>query len=380
MAGGFADVTLVGHPYAPIGMGEHLRCTFRAMRSVGVRPKLIDLYQLHLPEPEQLCEFGPAISDATNGVEIHHLNGDELPQSEVTMAARFGPPSRYRIIYPLWELSRYPEEWARGLEKFDEIWAPSRFIFDALVSVVSKPVIHMPLASEAIITNFLSRRWFGIEENSYVFLFFFDVRSYVERKNPQGVLAAFRKLVSARPYGKFTLVLKVNSDQKNDSAAQDLRRACADLGARVMFIDKTLSDNETKNLIRNCDCFISLHRSEGFGKGLCEAMSLGKPVIGTAYSGNLDFMNHENALMVDFKEIPVSPGQYPYAEGQVWADPSVEHACTQMTKLVDNPSLGAGLGREALLTTRLHFSYRAAGARYLKRLSEINNLKQGCLI
>src|SRR5512136_3068638 len=95
---------------------------------------------------------------------------------------------------------------------------------------------------------------------------------------------------------------------------------------RVIVIWKVFSDNEMRNLIRCCDCFVSLHRSEGFGLGMAEAMYMGKPVIATAYSGNLAFMNESISCLVDYKLIPVEEGQYPFPKGQVWADPDLDQA------------------------------------------------------
>ncbi len=140
---------------------------------------------------------------------------------------------------------------------------------------------------------------------------------------------------------------------------------------RLIIIDKILTDNEMKNLVRCCDCFVSLHRSEGYGRGLAEAMFLGKPVVATGYSGNLDFMDETNSCLVRYSLIDVEEGQYPYAKGQVWAEPDIDHAVYYMLKLLDDRGYGRKLGEIASRHIRTYFSYRAIGLRYKNRLEEI---------
>lgn len=366
------DIGLIGHPFAPIGMGEHVRCSFRAFRSVGVEPRVIDIYGLNPPEPDVLEEVQPFLSQSLCPINIFHINGDEVEQALATLEYRKGPAQRFNIIYPAWELSRYPQEWARQLDRFDEIWAPSQFIADALRDAVSRPVVHMPLACEVIVSSFLGRRRFGIPETAYAFLFFFDLRSYASRKNPDAVLAAFGKLLEGRRFANAVLVLKVNGAETAPVELESLKTRLQTYRDRVVLIDRTMTDNEVKNLVRTCDSFVSLHRSEGFGRGLVEAMYLAKPVIGTRYSGNLDFMNDDNSLLVDCELIPLKPGEYPHWRGQVWADADVDQAARHMLYLVDHPQRGRELGRRAARDVRGQFGLRPTGLRYLDRLQSLS--------
>ena len=365
------DIALVGHPFAPIGMGEHVRCVFRALRSVGVAPGIVDIYGLNPPEPDAKEELAPHMAPTTRWLNVFHINGDEVDLALATLAYRPGPAEAHNVIYPAWELARYPEAWARELERFDEVWAPSHFIQESIAPVVNRPVVHMPLACEVILSYFLGRRAFGIPENTFAFLFFFDLRSYASRKNPDAVVSAFRKLLSRRPYAECALVLKVNGADVAPGAFAALRARLADLRDRVVLIDRTLTDNEVKNLVRCTDCFVSLHRSEGFGRGLAEAMYLGKPVICTGYSGNMDFTTSDTALLVDYTLVPVGEGEYPHWQDQVWADPDVEQASSHMAKVLDQPAFARDLGRRAALRIRTQFGYRAAGVRYASRLQQV---------
>jgi glycosyltransferase involved in cell wall biosynthesis len=367
-AGG--TVCLVGHPFAPIGMGEHVRCSYRALRSVAIRPAITDIYGLQEPTAEQAGEYGATRRDAAGDINIFHINGDEVQQA-LSHLAHHGPVTGYNIIYPAWELAQYPQQWAAELERFDEIWAPSKFIQGALESACRRPVFHMPLACEVLLTGFLSRRYFEIPESDYVFLFFFDVRSYLQRKNPEAVIAAFRRLLREHRYCNARLVLKVNGAELAPAVMDGLLDELRDIDDRITVITRPMSDNETKNLVRCCDCFVSLHRSEGFGRGMSEAMYLGKPVIGTGYSGNLEFMTDETSMLVPYELVPVGENAYPHWKNQVWAEPDVDFAVHRMGQLVREPRLGRTLGRRASLHIRTNFSYRSTGVRYRRRLDQI---------
>jgi glycosyltransferase involved in cell wall biosynthesis len=364
------SISLVGHPYAPIGMGEHIRCSYRALRSVAMKPFLTDIYKLAPPGTEELQEFSGACTDQPSDINIFHINGDEVEQSLAHLSSN-NHRGGYNIIYPAWELARYPEEWAVHLDGFDEIWAPSQFIKESIDVACDKPVIHMPLACEVMLSSLLSRRYFDIPEADYVFLFFFDVRSYVTRKNPHGVIEAFHRLLESKPYSKTRLILKVNGAEKAPEVMQELNANLKGIANNVTILGQLMSDNEVKNLVRCCDCFISLHRSEGYGRGIAEAMTLGKPVIATGFSGNMDFMNQEVSFPVKYSLIPLISGEYPYYENQVWADPDIEDATNYMVNLIDSPRLGRAVGNKAYLHMKKNFSYGAIGLAYRMRLEKI---------
>ena len=249
-------------------------------------------------------------------------------------------------MIPQWELSTFPEPWARQLDRFDEVWAPSAFIRDAIAPVVTRPVTLIPGSTGIKLGRFLGRRHFGISESAYAFLFAFDLRSYQQRKNPLAVVDAFAEVMRARPSRDLVLIVKVAGTVARPDAAQALRERLRDrtvnLGlGRALIIERDLTDAETKNLVRCCDCFVSLHRSEGFGRFLAEAMLLGKPVIATGYSGNMEFMTPEVSCLVNYRLVPVGEAEYPFWTGQVWADPDVDEPVDWMTRLVDDPALGA---------------------------------------
>ena len=366
-----SGLAIVGYPFLPIGMGEHARSTFRAFRAAGAEPSLLDVADHRGdPDPDLDRDFRPFLSAGAGAVNLFCVNGDEAARVIETVG-RKAFDGAYNIIYPAWELARYPEPWAKVLRQFDEVWAPSAFIQAAIAGVVSKPVVHMPLAVDLKLSAFLGRRHFGIPEDAFVVLFFFDFSSFADRKNPSAVLQAFERLAARRPDAQIHCVIKSRGGADADAAQTALEDRLAALAPRAQAIYGDLADNEIKNLVRVCDVFVSLHRSEGFGRGMAEAMAMGRPAIATGYSGNLDFMTPQTSLLVDYDLVPVAKGAYPHGDGQVWAEASPEHASRLIEKLLDDPAEARAMGQRARRHIRQNFSVRAIGQRYIERLREI---------
>jgi len=373
--GADGNIVLVGHPLAPIGIGEHIRCTFRAFRSIGVKVGIREIYPVLDADRDLVAECRDnLVQHFSPDLNIFNINGDQVEPTLLHFATDL-PINAYNVVYPMWELSKYPKEWAKQLNRFDEIWAPSKFTHASIAAAVTKPVVYMPLAGQINLKTFLGRRHFHIPESSFTFLFFFDLTSYIERKNPFAVLEAFDRVCSKRPDDDLCLVIKLKGGEMRAEHQDIFSDYLARLKGRLIVIDKVLTDNEIKNLVRCCDCFVSLHRSEGFGLGLITAMFLGKPVVATAYSANLDFMNESNSCLVRYELRPVPPGAYPFGEGQVWADPDIDHAVEHMLKLVSDRDYARALGKEASRHIRVNFSYRATGLRYIDRIREIAGIR-----
>jgi glycosyltransferase involved in cell wall biosynthesis len=366
-------VSLIGHPFAPIGKGEDMRCYYRAFKAVGIRPHVVNVYEGEPHDRELEREFADDLrKTSAGGIDIFCINGDEVEPVLSHLGSR-RTPAHFSVVVPFWELSRYPTSWARQLARFDEIWTASAFIRDAIEPELDRPVTIIPSSTGFKPGHSAGRRYFRIPESAYAFLFAFDLRSFHERKNPLAVVEAFAEVIRARPTRDIVLVVKMSGADARPEPAAEIRgrlaERTADLGlGRVSLIEGDLTDRETKDLVRCCDCFVSLHRSEGFGRFLAEAMLLGRPVIGTAYSGNMEFMNPEVSCLVDFRLVPVAPGAYPFWEDQVWAEPNLEAAIDWMIRLVDDPAWGRRLGQHGSTHIRSCFSYRAVGLQYLERL------------
>ena len=377
-------LVLVGYPFVAYARGWTTISFFRSFQTINQKAFVCDVFS-HQEKKRPMdiaieSELeGVLVSRPGSGINIYHLNGDEIDISLARLQHRL-PDGAYNIVYPFWELSKYPAPWAEKLKLFDEIWAPSQFIHNALEKSVKKPIVHMPLPVELKFSTFMGRQDFGFPESSFLFLSFLDFRSYVDRKNPFASIEVFEKICESKPFADVQLVLKFHGGKDSSNAQAGCQRFLerihqSPFANQIILVDRILSENEVKNLIRCCDCFISLHRSEGFGLVMAEAMYLAKPVIATAYSSNIDFMDEQTAYMVNYKLIPVGVEQYPYADGQVWADPDVEKAAEFALKLLDNPASGRGIEQRASQRIRTHFSYLAMGLRYKQRIDTIISKK-----
>ena len=360
------SVAVVGHPFGPLGISRVARCSFASFRAAGADVKLVDVWKPDPGSRARPARAGRRQRDLAD-CNLFHLNGDEIDGALEHLGGL--PNGSRNVICPMWELPRYPSEWARQLEQFDEVWAGSRFIADAIRPAVAMPVVHLPLATQLFPRPLRSRRYFGIPEGSYAFLFSFDMRSYVGRKNPWAVLSAFARFLVHRPLAQACLVLKVHGTTHSPKLADELRRRIAELDARAVLIDRQMDENDAHALTYACDAYVSLHRAEGYGLALAEAMCLGKPVVATSYSGNMDFMAPDVARLIPYQLVPVPEGGYPHWRDQVWADPDIDAAAAAMLELYDDPDAGRRMGRRASEHMQAHFSFRATGLRYVAQMS-----------
>ncbi|TVR51428.1 MAG: glycosyltransferase family 1 protein [Puniceicoccaceae bacterium] len=211
---------------------------------------------------------------------------------------------------------------------------------------------------------------FDLPRDRFHFLFMYDLNSYQERKNPAAVIRAFRRAFPDPDAARVGLVIKVHSLRGNEAAFASLREQLADLpGARL--IAETLPRARVYALLAACDAFVSLHRSEGFGLAVAEAMFLGKPVISTDWSATAEFVNQSNGFPVRASTIRLTESIGPYARGQEWADPDLDHAAHQMRRCAEDAALRDAVGRAAAATIRERFSPKTIGERYRRRLQTI---------
>ncbi|MFY8042162.1 MAG: glycosyltransferase [Rhodoferax sp.] len=182
----------------------------------------------------------------------------------------------------------------------------------------------------------------GLSDSDFVVLAMADVRSSLARKNPFGAIAAFRQGLGT--HTNAVLVLKVSGADHDPTTFASLQAALH--GSRVVLLLDRLSMDEQWQLYAACDVFISLHRAEGYGLPMAEAMAIGRPVVGTGWSGNLDFMNTTNSALVDYKLVEINDPQGVYA-GSTWAEPSVAHAAEWLVRLHSSPDFRSELGRMA---------------------------------
>ena len=342
--GDWPGVNLIGYATGGLGLGETLRRFAEALDEAGLPFCVMDV-QVNLGErgrDERLARW--LVSEPRHPVNLLFVNADQLPDVRRHLGeAVFA--GRRSIGYWFWELEGFPAAWHGGFDLVDEVWTATRFVQQALAAHSGKPVriVPHPVVLPTGITP--DRAALGLPADPFLFLFTFDVHSFLSRKNPQGAIAAFRRAFPADDQ-RAALVLKSINGARAPQALEVLREAAGG-DPRILFIDGFLPYERAMSMVAACDAYVSLHRSEGFGQGLAEAMALGKPVVATAYSGNMDFMDDGTAALVPAGRVALGPQDYPYGEGQVWAEPDVEAAAKLMRRLVDEPAWGHSLGQAA---------------------------------
>lgn len=359
-----------GYFQGEFGVAEAARDSVKALRAVDVRCALNNLVSAgHRYGDASFTEFTDRNPYAVNLV---HVNADETPAFWAAKGREYGR-GRYNIGVWFWELERFPARWASHFEHCDEIWVKSEFCRQSIAKVSPVPVTNVGnavvLSGEDCVPD---RAAFGLEPDEYVFLFVFDFLSVVERKNPGATMEAFRRAFGGDE--KVTLLIKsINAHHVPEKAAA-LKKSLA--GQRVRFIDEHLDRATMLSLMASADSFVSLHRSEGFGLGMAQAMYLGKPVIATGYSGNMEFMTRENSFVVDHHMVELERDYGPYERGNIWAEPSVEHAASLMRLVVDNRLLAAERGARAAQDIRSALSLEVIGRRMEGRMRQVAGATQ----
>ena len=332
-------ICVAGYLRAELGLGELGRLAIKAAKSaaVDVGAYVYDLTQSRQLHPIQEVERGDL------NVNVVAVTGDQMS----SFAKRVGDgffQGRYNIGLWAWELEDVPDYYLEGLQYVDEVWTLSKFARNAIARMTDKPVHVFPMPIDAPSwTSRIDRKTLGLPEG-FLFLFCFDLFSVLERKNPLGLVDAFKSAFT--PGEGPTLVIKAINGSHRELEVERIK--CAAAGRPDIIVLDDYLDFETNTaLMASCDCYVSLHRSEGYGLTLAEAMALGKPVIATGYSGNLDFMNEDNSYLVPWTKTPVPAGCDPYPEGALWADPDLNAAVKLMRKLADGPAQAALTGNRA---------------------------------
>lgn len=364
-------VTVVGYLRAASGVGEAGRLTLRTLAYNGLTAEGLDV-DLHATANIENSVDKLLVPRGRGRIQLFHVNADQFG----IVLDHLGPALRsaaYRIIAPFWELAGFPDAWLPSLELADEVWAPTRFIQRAIVrKLPGKPVIHMPLALRSLPVEPVPRDRYDLPSDAFLFFFSFDYLSFVQRKNPLGAVEAFRQAFGSGRgrYGRVGLVIKTLNADKAPDAARAFREAL-DGAPDIHLIEATLSRDEVQGLMMSMDAVLSLHRSEGLGLLLAEAMALGKPVISTDYSASTELVTPASGYPVDFRLVPLAETDYPFAKGQVWAEPDRDHAAWQLRRVVADASERARKVHAARSLLERNHSFDTVGLRHLRRFGEI---------
>ncbi len=355
-------VNVIGRAAAPTGVGEACRGSLAALTAAGV-PHV--LWSLGSSAFEHHARAG-APQGAPYEVDLLHVNADTIGQ--VSERLPRATTARYRIGYWFWELAHFPLAFAPAFDHVHEVWAPSRFCLDAFAPLAPVPVRWVRPAVVPRLAAPRPRSELGVPPDRFLFLFAFDAHSVPERKNPRGLLAAFAKAVARSPV-PLHLLLKVNHGDEAPLLLGELRQAAA--GLPVSFCAAPLSRASTDAMVASCDAFVSLHRSEGFGLPLVEAMQLGRPVIATGYGGCCDFLDEQVGWVIRHSLVQLSQPHGPYPRGAVWAEPDHEHAAELMVRVATDAGARECKAEAARHRVQELYSPEAVGACMRRELERI---------
>lgn len=358
-------VNVVGYLAAELGVGEAARLLITALEASGTSYNaIINRETLSRQQHSFRCDEEAA---GESDINIICVNADQTP----AFAAKAGPKffdGRYSIGLWFWEIEDFPAMYHSALNHVDEVWAASPFVRDAIAKASAKPVFKFPLPIvKPEIDPSLTRDNLGMP-GRFTFLFSFDFLSVLARKNPLGLIDAFR--TAFRPgEGPALLIKTINGDKK----LLDLEKLHFAAGGHpdIYIRDGYLRQIEKNTLTSLCDCYVSLHRSEGYGLTMAEAMALSKPVIATGYSGNMDFMTDENSYLCPFSYGAIGAGSYPYPEDSRWAEPDLEVAAKLMRRVWEHHDEAAERGARAATDVHTRHSPAVAGAAIRARIDHI---------
>ncbi|AKH39426.1 group 1 glycosyl transferase [Nitrosomonas communis] len=368
-------VNLIGYAFGELGIGEDVRMAAHAFQAVN-----IPFTVLNFPPGNNIHQQDHSIeqwvsNDPHYSINLVCLTALEHLRSYMERGAQLFR-GRYIIGYWPWELQDWPANWAHCFNLVDEVWVSSQHIQQAAQRASSVPVLYMPTAvklPDIDLTAPTQRRRFSLPENKTLFVFSFDGNSFIERKNPLAIIKAFHQAFPLIE-DSVGLVIKCMRPDVHNPAWQTIL-AAAKIDNRLIILDARLSKTEVLELYRACDCFISLHRAEGFGRGIAEALLLGLEVIASDYGGNTDFCRTAGARLIPCHLKATNSNDYIEGQDNFWAEPDISAAAEAMREVfrVQQSHAKGSISIERQQQMNELFSPETIGARYLERLTVLKN-------
>ncbi len=363
-------VNIAGFVKGELGIGEGVRATIRAIETTDI-PYVINNI-ISTPHRNSDVTYQEKFSQENPyPINILQVNAHEVKTFMKRGAIEKYFPRRYNIGFWAWELPKFPPEWMSAFKPFNEIWTYSNYCVESIAKVSPVPVIKMMPSIDLPIPT-LGREALNLPPDKFIFLFIFDFFSNIERKNPIATVRAFKQAFGENN-PDVLLVIKCSNSQRFPGDRARLIEAIAN-SPSIKLIDGYLSKEKINALLYNCDCYVSLHRAEGFGLTMSEAMYYGKPVIATGYSSNIEFMNLGNSFLVDYETVEIAGNYGPYKRGDIWANPSIEHCAKLMQYVFNNYQKAREVGARAARDLKTLLSPAARGKEIKKRLEYIAQL------
>lgn len=360
-------VNVFGYLRSEIGLGAIARGFVQALRA-----RAVPLGLRNVPAQSPNVAHNPHVS-LVDGATPYAVNLVCVnPIQHFAVKARLGEElfrDHYNIAVWFWELPLFPDEWYDRFAEYDEIWATSSFIANALTPVSPIPVVRVPpvMVPERVGSRAHGRQRLGVSPAEVVYLFVFDFASNGQRKNALAAIQAFKRAFASHEGAR--LVIKCTNESMEPGAFQDLLDAAS--GHAVSILTGFWTRDELFDLMAACDVYVSLHRSEGLGLTIAEAMARGKPVIATGWSGNTDFMTESNSFPVHYELVELAQSTGPYPAGSLWAEPSVDHAAQLMRLVFDDRELADARGAVAKYDIERCYSEKRVGEVIQQRLAQV---------
>jgi len=364
-------VNLIGYMQAESGVGEAARASLRGLEQSEIAFSVIDyrLGNISRMEEEISYEYDES---ATHSVNLIHVNADQSKIAKEHLGDAI-TSNRYNIGYWYWEMSEFPAAFDFAFEQVDEVWVSSEYNYAAISSRTTKPVTLIPPNIALKSTSLMSRDELGFNDDDFIFFHMSDVLSMHQRKNPLGVVKAFNQAFADFPEQKVKLIIKISNLDKQPQLEKEIL-SIIDSEPRIELISGYMDRDTLNNYLMNIDSYVSLHRAEGFGLPIAEAMSLGKVVIATMWSGNVDFMNEHNSLPVSYELVKLKEQIGPYEKDQLWAEPNLSDASDKMFCLANDVDLQTKLGEKAKETILLNYSPNITGIAISNRIKQISEI------
>lgn len=325
----FSDgINLIGQIKGEYGLGESCRLVYREIEASGV-PCSVYNYSASRRASENDTSLDHVIGNSCpKNINLIHINPEVMPEA----CFRLGKDilsGRYNIGLWLWEQQEFPEKWRKHFSLVDEIWTPSEFVSNMFRDNTNLPVVTVPYALPPAEPDKFTREDFGLPEGVFLVLMMYDSASSSERKNPKAAIKAYKKAFSPDKKDVAIVIKTMNSSD------EELRQLHEQLKGyeNVYIICECMQKKRLNALIRLSDVYLSLHRSEGFGLILAEAMQRGTAVVATDWSANVEFMTEDTACLVKSKIIELDKDYGPYPKGTHWADPDPEDAANYLRLL-----------------------------------------------
>lgn len=361
-------VNVFGYINGEFGLGEAVRLNIKSLKKVNIPVSIVN-YDVKTPHRHDDHTFTDFSTDFPYDVNLVLISPAEVTNL-VTYKDADKLIGKFNILFLFWESEYFPKEYIKNLSFFDEIWVSTKFCQDIISRVSNVPVINFPLAIElqsSISTNDIVLNLY--DKTKFNFLFVFDYHSTLERKNTLNLIDAF-ETAFGKENQDVCLTIKTSMSKRHPEEKEKLFNKIKGF-KNIKIVELIFDKIDLNNVIKGCDCYVSLHRSEGFGLTMAEAMYFSKPVIGTGYSGNLEFMDFQNSFLVNYELIKSEVDIPNYEKNTVWANPDINHAAQLMKYIRENPEKIKSITEKACIDIHQKFSFETIGNLMKNRIEYI---------